>query len=99
MILKSKECHSPAEVPEGHHFAIIVYDKLNHDDGWGGTTDTKISQHYVTTNRQDWLDDIRSLEVKEEKAYIFYEQPKYVAFEVKKKAKVAVAVAVSVDDD
>lgn len=90
---------SPADVPLGPHYAVIVYVEKSIYDGWeherGGPSSETVAEHYVTGLRAEWEAKIASLEEPGE----YRQKPKYVAFEVPRLAVVKRQVVVSVGSD
>lgn len=77
--------NSPKDMPQGLHYAVIIYETHSYvtDDGWEGNNHTEVinaAEHYVTTDKEEWLKEVKLLaDTKKEN---------YVAFEVSKVAKV-----------
>lgn len=88
-----KQVTKPDDVPVGRHFAIIAYSSLTHDDNWGGTCDTLMAEHYVTTDKSLW--EAKIAEFEEPNNY--REKRPYVAFEVPGLAKVTRQIIVNVN--
>jgi len=88
-----KRVNAVEDVPKGHHYVILTYGSITHDDGWGGTTDTRMAEHYITTDKKEWEAEIKRLTL-EKSGY----GPRYgfVAFEVASLATVTLEVKVSV---
>lgn len=80
----------PEHVPEGRHWAIVVFEKLSYDDTYGGTATEHVNRYYVTDDREVWEAEVKRLGEKEG-----YDKKTFVAFEATK-AKVTRSVTVAV---
>lgn len=105
-----KEAKSPNDVPQGHHYAIIIYkhQRIHHEGDERSRTnpghgypaydeDVQINEHYVTTDKQEWEDKIVELTEKQRSSPYWTE--KFSAFEVSGTANVKTAIEVVVNKD
>jgi hypothetical protein len=82
-----------SDVPTTKHYAILAYRSRNiHHPAEGHgypayNEQLNITEHYVTTQKQDWEENIRVLEINKDN---------YVAFEVAKLARVELKVQVGI---
>lgn len=101
-----KVVNGPADVPEGHHFAIIVFktqsvhipgderSRTNPGHGYPASTETFHTTEYsVTSNRDEWMNEIRRLE-KDKSMSGYRSTYPYVALEVTAKASVQIEVVI-----
>jgi hypothetical protein len=100
--LSVKEVKGPGDVPEGPHYAVLVYRQEKVTESTGYECDPKWSHvgpytrtidvidHLVTKDREEWVKEIGRLES------LVFPDYSYVALEVKGKAKVVKKLSMEV---
>ena len=86
LIVKSKH-----DVPTEHHWAVICYSTNTHyvegDERSkthpGGWETRNITEHYVSTNKEDWLKFVEKLVLEQRTNFIAFEVNKLFSFETK----------------
>lgn len=92
---KVKRVASKNDVPNGHHYAIIIYksdsvyipgderSRTNPGHGYPERYETYESfEHYVTEDKVEWEDFVKALHFRNANNFIFFEVPKLGSFEV-----------------
>jgi hypothetical protein len=101
-----KIVNGPDDVPEGHHYAIIIFktdsvyipgderSRTNPGHGYPARTETFHTTEYsVTHNHAEWVKEIRRLE-KDKGMSSYLPTHPYVALEVASKASVEIEVVI-----
>ena len=91
LLVKSKQ-----DVPTEHHWAVICYStdthyvegdersRTNPGHGYpGGWESRNITQHYVSTNKEDWLKFVKKLVLQQKTNFIAFEVNHLISFDVK----------------
>lgn len=107
MKTEMKRVNGPDDVPEGEHYAVLVYnqtrtwipgdERSRTSPGHGYPERTEVTdsfEHYVTTDKEVWINYIQSLE--SQKNLYGREKEKYVALRVAEKAKISTQVQVRI---
>lgn len=102
-----KQANSPSDIPEGHHYAIILFksesvyipgderSRTNPGHGYPERTETYTTNEYkFTHNREEWVKEIQKIE-KDNSLRAWHKEP-YAAIEVSNKASVNIEVIVGV---
>ena len=103
-----KQVKGPNDLPEGHHYAILVFksssvhipgderSRTNPGHGYGERTETYTTYEYsYTHNRDEWVRQIEKLE-KEKADTRWGKADPYAAIEVASKASIETKVIVGV---
>jgi len=103
-----KSVKGPGDIPEGHHYAILIFksqsvhipgderSRTNPGHGYPERTETYTSYEMsVTHNREEWIRAIEKLEKEKSEARYGREDP-YAAIEVASKASIETKVVVGV---
>lgn len=102
------QCLSPADVPEGRHYAVIIYDtesvtiegdersRTNPGHGYPAETRTfNTFEHWVTRDQHLWQEFIQTLVTKNSGKSESYKK-RFVAFEVTGKAELITRTEVTI---
>ncbi len=80
---------TPEDVPVTAHWAILIFDKINTSDGYGGFYDEACTRYYVFTDVTQWKWALGGME--QDKTY--YRKP-FVGLVVSAKAKLTTQVSI-----
>lgn len=102
-----KTASSPSDIPEGHHFAIVLFkqssvhipgderSRTNPGHGYPERTETYTTNEYTFThNRDEWVKEIQKIE--KANSLGGWHKESYAALEVANKASIKVEVVVGV---
>lgn len=92
---KVKRVAKKDDVPKGHHYAVLIYksdsvyipgderSRTNPGHGYPARNETFESfEHYVTEDKVEWEDFVKSLHYINKNNFIFFEVPKLGSLEV-----------------
>jgi len=85
----------PAQFPAAPHWAIIIFDDLAHDDGYGGTSRHDYGKYQAFFSEDAWKAKITELSLP---AQYYGSQKKFVAFKASGRASIKPSFNVSVED-
>lgn len=101
-----KQAKNPSDIPEGHHYAIIIFksstvhipgderSRTNPGHGYPASTETYSTNEYsFTHNRDEWVKEIQKME-KNNSLGGWHSKEHYAALEVVNKASIKVEVVV-----
>lgn len=91
-----KQVHKKEDVPQGHHYSVLVYktsstyiegderSKTNPGHGYSGRYETRETfEHWVSTDRSDWERHITALTLARENNFVFFEVANLGSLETK----------------